>query len=213
MLHTKSTYIPHLPSTSWGSSATDNQPTIPEFEWKRKEYFVIQKTDPPILVMMTKEPPGHHRSRSTCLPALSPTHRHLPSVMPHAREHMYTPRPAVCVCMCAYSHTFDHPCLQHALVCPRSCHPRTLDYSNSTLNTPRIQVHIVSICKALLAAISGLEFVVFHAGSLGCPLDMLSSLNKQLTLQINNRLGHHGAGVLAHYLMLYTIMNFACPSH
>lgn len=29
-----------------------------EFEWKREECFMLRKPDPPVLVAVTKEPPG-----------------------------------------------------------------------------------------------------------------------------------------------------------
>ncbi|KAG8215004.1 hypothetical protein J3R82DRAFT_8410 [Butyriboletus roseoflavus] len=35
-----------------------------EFEWKREECFIIRKPDPPVLVAVTKEPPGRIRSAS-----------------------------------------------------------------------------------------------------------------------------------------------------
>ncbi|KAF8433212.1 hypothetical protein L210DRAFT_3364930, partial [Boletus edulis BED1] len=35
-----------------------------EFEWKREECFIIRKPDPPVLVAVTKEPPGRIRTAS-----------------------------------------------------------------------------------------------------------------------------------------------------
>ena len=32
--------------------------TSHEFEWKREQCFLIRKPDPPVLVAVTKEPPG-----------------------------------------------------------------------------------------------------------------------------------------------------------
>ncbi|KAG6374661.1 hypothetical protein JVT61DRAFT_4026 [Boletus reticuloceps] len=37
---------------------------IHEFEWKREECFIIRKPDPPVLVAVTKEPPGRIRTAS-----------------------------------------------------------------------------------------------------------------------------------------------------
>jgi hypothetical protein len=35
-----------------------------EFEWKREECFIIRKPDPPVLVAVTKEPPGRMKTQS-----------------------------------------------------------------------------------------------------------------------------------------------------
>jgi len=35
-----------------------------EFEWKREECFLIRKPDPPVLVAITKEPPGRLKTTS-----------------------------------------------------------------------------------------------------------------------------------------------------
>lgn len=49
------------------TKATRQHPCFPsshEFEWKREECFMIRKPDPPVLVAVTKEPPGRIRSSS-----------------------------------------------------------------------------------------------------------------------------------------------------
>jgi hypothetical protein len=35
-----------------------------EFEWKREECFMIRKPDPPVMVVVTKEPPGRIKTVS-----------------------------------------------------------------------------------------------------------------------------------------------------
>lgn len=35
-----------------------------EFEWKREECFLIRKPDPPVLVAITKEPPGRIKTKA-----------------------------------------------------------------------------------------------------------------------------------------------------
>jgi hypothetical protein len=38
------------------------QPCRHTFEWKREECYLIRKPDPPVLVAITKEPPGRIKS-------------------------------------------------------------------------------------------------------------------------------------------------------
>jgi hypothetical protein len=35
-----------------------------EFEWKREECFMIRKPDPPVIIAVTKEPPGRLKTIS-----------------------------------------------------------------------------------------------------------------------------------------------------
>jgi hypothetical protein len=38
-----------------------------DFEWKREECYLIRKPDPPVLVAITKEPPGKIKTSSVQL--------------------------------------------------------------------------------------------------------------------------------------------------
>jgi len=38
-----------------------------EFEWRREECFIVRKPDPPVLVAVTKEPPGRIKTSSVQL--------------------------------------------------------------------------------------------------------------------------------------------------
>jgi hypothetical protein len=49
-------------STRCGSVTHQNYPYSHTFEWKREQCFLIRKPDPPVLVAITKEPPGKIRS-------------------------------------------------------------------------------------------------------------------------------------------------------
>lgn len=38
-----------------------------DFEWKREECFILRKPDPPVLVAVTKEPPGRIKTTTVQL--------------------------------------------------------------------------------------------------------------------------------------------------
>lgn len=46
---------------------TNIMPSSHEFEWKREECYIIRKPDPPVLVAVTKEPPGRIKTTTVQL--------------------------------------------------------------------------------------------------------------------------------------------------